>query len=194
MKSKRTVGIYVRVSTQDQSTSLQRDDLVKFVEKRGWSVYQIYDEKLSGATDKRPEYQRMMADARKRKFDVVVAWRLDRVFRSVKGLLTTIDELTALGVDFVSFSDQIDMTTPSGRLMLTVLGAVAEMERAIILERVKAGIAHAKNKGVKFGRPVSRPDAKIHQLRCGGMSIRKIAKELNVAVGTVERSLSHKVI
>ncbi len=189
MKAKRTVAVYVRVSTLDQNTAMQREDLLRFAEKRGWSVYEIYDEKRSGYTDKRPEYQRMMADARRRKFDVVVAWRLDRVFRSVKGLLTTIDELTALGVDFVSFSDQIDMTTPSGRLMLTVLGAVAEMERAIILERVKAGVAHAKSKGVRFGRPVTRPDGKIHQLRQKGTSIRNIAKELGVAVGTVERSL-----
>lgn len=189
MKVKRTVAVYVRVSTIDQSTAMQREDLLRFVEKRGWSVYEIYDEKRSGFTDKRPEYQRMMAAARKRKFDIVVAWRLDRVFRSVRGLLATIDELTALGIDFVSFSDQIDMTTPSGRLMLTVLGAVGEMERAIILERVKAGVAHAKSKGVRFGRPVTRPDAKIHQLRKSGLSIRKIAKELKVAVGTVERSL-----
>jgi DNA invertase Pin-like site-specific DNA recombinase len=190
MKAKK-VGVYVRVSTIDQQTSMQLDDLLRFVEKRGWNVHAIYDEKRSGYTDKRPEYQRMMSDARKRKFDIVVAWRLDRVFRSVKGLLTTIDELTALGIDFVSFSDQIDMTTPSGRLMLTVLGAVGEMERAIILERVKAGVAHAKSKGVRFGRPVTRPDTKIHQLRKNGFSIRKIAKELNVAVGTVERSLAH---
>jgi DNA invertase Pin-like site-specific DNA recombinase len=193
MDDLRKVAIYLRVSTQDQQTHMQRKDILEFVRKRGWKVFQIYDEKRSGFTDRRPEYQQMMSDARRRRFDILVTWRLDRLFRSVKGLLNTIDELSALNIDFVSLNDQMDMTTPSGRLMLTVLGAVAEMERAILLERVKAGVAHAKAKGVRFGRPVTRPDAKIHQLRRDGLSIRKIAKELNVATGTVERSLSHKV-
>ena len=190
-KNKRVrVAIYIRVSTLDQSTQLQRKELLEYIEHRGWELIEIYDEKISGATANRPQFQKMMADARKRRFDTLVCFKLDRLFRSVKGMVSTLEELQELGVAFISVQDQIDLTTAAGRFMMVILAAVSEMERSLILERVKTGIAHAKSKGVRFGRPVTRPDERIRELRKKGMSIRKIAKELKVAVGTVERSLA----
>ena len=190
-KNKRVrVAIYIRVSTLDQSTQLQRKELLEYIEHRGWELIEIYDEKVSGATANRPQFQKMMADARKRRFDTLVCFKLDRLFRSVKGMVSTLEELQELGVAFISVQDQIDLTTAAGRFMMVILAAVSEMERSLILERVKTGIAHAKSKGVRFGRPVTRPDEQIQELRKKGLSIRKIAKELKVAVGTVERSLA----
>lgn len=189
MEKRKRVAIYARVSTLDQSTSNQREELTAYAKNRGWEIYRVYEEKLSGASDKRPEFQRMMADARQRRFDVCLCLKLDRMYRSTKGMLQTLEEFNELGVEFVSLRDQIDLTTATGKLMAMLLSAVAEFERSLILERVKTGIIHAKAKGVRFGRPVSRDDGRIRALRSQGKSYRQIAKQLGVSTGAVQRSL-----
>jgi DNA invertase Pin-like site-specific DNA recombinase len=132
-----------------------------------------------------------MADARRRKFDLVCVWRFDRFARSTAHLLAALEEFRDLGVDFVSLNESIDTSTPLGKMVFTIVASVAELERSIIVERVKAGMARAKAKGKRIGRPTgSKVDAaKVSGLRDGGLSIRKIAKALGIGVGSVQRAL-----
>ena len=187
------VAIYARVSTLNhgQDVSMQTRELRQFAEARAWTVAGEYiDAGVSGAKDSRPELNRMMADAHKRRFDVVCVWRFDRFARSVSHLLRALETFKALGIDFVSFSEQMDTSTPAGKMLFTVLGAVAELERSLIVERVRAGLRNAKAKGKRLGRPRVVVDAaKIARLRAQGRSIRKIADELGYS-----RSLVHKTL
>ena len=128
----------------------------------------------------------MLADAHRRRFDVVIVWRFDRFARSVSHLLRALETFKALGIDFVSYSEQMDTSTPAGKMVFTVLGAVAELERSLIAERVRAGLRNARAKGKRLGRPrVSVDAARIATLRASGLSWPKIADELGVSVGTV---------
>ena len=138
------VAIYLRVSTQDQSTEIQRHELISFVGSRGWGEPKVYEDKESGTTIKRPALQQLLTDARARRVDVIVCWKLDRLFRSLGDLVAVLKELEELGVLFISMRDQIDMTTSAGRLMTHLLGAFAEFEASLIRERVRAGLANAK--------------------------------------------------
>lgn len=190
MEKIKRAAIYCRVSTIEQSTDNQRKELSTYAENRGWKLFYIYEERISGASDKRSEFLRMMVDARQRKFDVCLCLKLDRMYRSTKGMLQTLEEFNDLGIEFVSLRDQIDLTTATGKLMASLLSAVAEFERDLIRSRVMSGIAHAKAKGIKFGRPVTRDQGRIRQLRQEGFSYRKIAKELNTSIGAVQRSLA----
>ena len=150
------VGIYARVSTLDggQDTEVQLRDLRSYAQARGWTIADEYvDKGQSGAKDRRPELDRLMKDVRKRKVDLILCWRLDRLGRSLKHLILTLDELQSIGVGFVSYNENLDLTTSTGRLMFQLLGAFAEFERNLIRERVKAGLANAKAKGAKLGRP-----------------------------------------
>src|SRR5271157_2786225 len=141
------VAIYGRVSTTNhgQDITLQTRELEQFAQARGWHLVDSYlDLGISGTKDRRPELDRLMADAHRRKFDVVIVWKFDRFARSVSHLLRALETFKALGIDFVSFSEQMDTSTPAGKMVFTVLGAVAELERSLIRERVKAGMRNAR--------------------------------------------------
>jgi DNA invertase Pin-like site-specific DNA recombinase len=187
------VAIYARVSTVNhgQDVSMQTRELRQFAEARGWNVAGEYiDAGVSGTKDSRPELNRLMGDAHKRQFDIVCVWRFDRFARSVSHLLRALETFKALGIDFVSYSEQMDTSTPAGKMVFTVLGAVAELERSLIVERVRAGLRNARAKGKTLGRPrVSMDAAKAGRLRQQGHSIREIADELGVS-----RSLVHKTL
>jgi DNA invertase Pin-like site-specific DNA recombinase len=191
------VAIYARVSTTNhgQDVTVQTRELEQFAEARGWRLVDSYlDLGISGSKDKRPELDRLMADAHRRKFDVVIVWKFDRFARSVSHLLRALETFNALGISFVSLSEQMDTTTPAGKMVFTVLGAVAELERSLIAERVRAGLRNARAKGKTLGRPRVVVDAaQIVRLRASGASWPSIARELGVSVGTVyqaARSLS----
>src|SRR6202166_2409795 len=186
------VAIYGRVSTTNhgQDVSMQTRDLEQFGQARGWRLVDSYlDLGISGSKDKRPQLNRLMADAHKRRFDIVIVWRFDRFARSVSHLLRALETFNALGIAFVSLSEQMDTTTPTGKMVFTVLGAVAELERSLIVERVKAGLRNARAKGKRLGRPKTMVDAsKIAALRADGLSWAKIAERLDMGEGTVYRS------
>ena len=182
-------AIYGRISTSNhgQDIGLQTRELRQLCEARGWQVSGEYlDEGISGAKDSRPELNRLMADAHKRRFDAVIVWKFDRFARSVSHLLRALETFNALGIAFVSLSEQVDTTTPAGRMIFTVLGAVAELERSLIAERVRAGLRNARAKGKRLGRPpVTVDNARIASLRASGQSWPQIARELGVSVGKV---------
>ena len=143
-------AIYARVSTLDQAPENQLLELRGYVEARGWSAVEYVDKGVSGAKDRRPALDALLRDAKRRRFDVLICWRLDRLGRNLRHLILLIDELQALGVAFVSLAEGIDATTPAGRLQLHVLGAIAEFERARIAERVTAGLARARKQGKRL--------------------------------------------
>ncbi len=160
------VAVYARVSTVDQSTESQLLDLRHYVQDRGWKVYREYvDNGISGTKEFRPELDRLMDDAKKRKFDIVLVWRFDRFARSTKHLIIALEEFRNLGIDFVSFQENIDTSSPLGSAIFTIIAAVAQLERDIISERVRAGLRRARENGKKLGRPRASVDTeKIHRL------------------------------
>jgi DNA invertase Pin-like site-specific DNA recombinase len=179
------------VSILDQRPELQADETAEFLGRRGWELADTYlDHGVSGSKERRPELDRMMADARKRRFDVLLVWRSDRLFRSLKQMVVTLDELAALGVDFVSVTEPFDTTTPQGRLLLHLVSAFSEFERGVLIERTRAGMAAARRRGKKIGRPSSQVDtAKVKALRAAGRSFREIARELGVSSATIHRAM-----
>ena len=185
-------AIYARVSTTNhgQDVSMQTRELRQFVEARGWTFVGDYvDEGISGTKDKRPALDRLMFDAHKRKFDVVVCWRFDRFARSVSHLLRALETFNALGIAFVSLSENVDTTTPTGKMIFTVLGAVAELERSLTVERVRAGLRNARAKGKILGRPRVIVDApRIANLRASGASWQNITVQLGISAGTAKRA------
>ena len=157
-----------------------------YAKARGWEIFEIYEEKMSGSKEDRPELQKLLSSAQKRKFDIVLVFRFDRFARSSKQLINSLDFFQSVGIDFVSYQENIDTTTPAGKMMFTMISAFAEFERSIIQERVRAGLAKAKAKGKKLGRPEVKVDeAKIRQLRAQGWSLRKIASEVGVSKSLV---------
>jgi len=187
-------AIYARVSTTNgQDPTMQTRELKEYCERRGWKITGEYvDTGISGAREKRPELDRLMADAHRRRFDAVVVWKFDRFARSVSHLLRALETFKALGIEFVSLSEQMDTSTPTGKMVFTVLGAVAELERSLIAERVRAGLRNARAKGKKLGRPRRRVDAaKVERLRASGHSLNAISKLLKVSRGTITRALPH---
>ena len=165
------IGLYARVSTLNgQHPEMQMDELREYAARRGWLIAGEYvDEGVSGSKESRPALNRLLADARQRKLDAVLVWKLDRFGRSLKHLVNTLADLEALGVAFVSVRDNIDLTTPSGRLMLHLVAAMAEFERALIQERVRAGLQNAKRKGKRLGRrPVAVDAGTVASLRASG--------------------------
>src|SRR6202790_5004949 len=183
------VAIYARVSTANngQDPTMQMRELREYAERRGWTVAGDYvDIGISGTKEKRPELDRLMADAHRRRFDAVVVWKFDRFARSVSHLLRALETFKALGVEFVSLNEQVDTSTPMGKMVFTVLGAVAELERSLIVERVRAGLRHARAKGKRLGRPKKYVDAaQIASLRASGDSWRTISRKMGISVGTV---------
>lgn len=183
------VAIYARVSTTDkgQDIDTQLFPLKEFIERRGWELSKVYSDQMSGSKESRPALKDLMKDAHKRKFDCVLVFRFDRFARSTKQLINALETFNSLGIDFVSFQESIDTTTPAGQMMFTIIASFAQFERSIIQERVKAGLIKAKAKGKKLGRPKSHVDAgKIKELRSEGLSIRKIAQTLSVPKSTVQ--------
>lgn len=185
------VAIYARVSTANngQDPTMQTRELREYAECRGWTVAGEYvDVGIRGAQEKRPELDRLMSDAHRRRFDCVVVWKFDRFARSVSHLLRALETFKAQGIEFVSFSEQMDTSTPAGKMVFTVLGAVAELERSLIVERVKAGLRNARAKGKRLGRPKRVVDARrIAMLRAQGAGWKRIAAEMGVGVGTLYR-------
>lgn len=185
-------SLYMRVSTKGhgQTTDTQALALREYAERRGFDIIEEYrDEGISGSKDSRPALDRLMRDARARKFDVVIVARFDRFARSVSHLLRALDEFNHLGIDFVSLSESIDTSTPVGKMIFTVLGAVAELERNLIKERVHMGISRARKQGKPLGRPRVEVDAlQVAGLRNRGMSWNEIASHLGIGRGTAERA------
>src|SRR3984957_19753153 len=182
------VVVYARVSTLNgQSPEMQLREVREYCQRRGGTVVTEYmDVGISGAKEKRPELDRLLDDAHERRFDVVVVWRFDRFARSVSHLLRALEDFRSLGIQFVSLSEQVDTSTPTGKMVFTVLGAVAELERNLIVERVRAGLRHARAKGKRLGRPRKSVDAAaVRSLRAAGDSWRMIARRMDVSVGTV---------
>jgi len=181
------VAIYARVSTANgQSPQMQLRELRSYAKRRGWEIVREFvDVGISGATEKRPELDHLVADAHKRHFDAVVVWKFDRFARSVSHLIRALEMFRSLGIEFVSLSEQVDTSTPAGKLVFTVLGAVAELERSLIGERVRAGLRNARAKGQRLGRPPKSVDfAQVKVLRAQGASWRAIGRELGVSAAT----------
>ena len=189
MKTER-VAIYGRVSTVvGQNVEMQLCELREYATRRGWQVVGEYVDHASGAKESRPALNRLMTDGRRRKFDLIAVWKLDRFARSLRHLVNAIAEFEALGVAFISLRDNLDLGTPAGRLMFQIIGAMAEFERSLIQERVRAGLRHAKQKGKRLGRPRVVVDAtKIASLRAAGASWRTISETLGVGIGTLYRA------
>jgi DNA invertase Pin-like site-specific DNA recombinase len=188
------VDIYARVSTVNngQDPTMQTRELEEYWERRGWEIANQYvDAGFSGVKDSRPELNRLMADAHRRRFDIVVVWKFDRFARSVSHLLRALETFKALGIEFVSLSEQVDTSAPTGKMVFTVLGAVAELERSLIAERVKAGLRNARAKGKCLGRPRVVVDAsKIALLRAQQRSWHEIMLETGISKGTAQRAVS----
>ena len=186
------IAIYTRVSTHDQSVEMQISDLRHYCQQRGFNIYKEYsDEGISGTKDKRPGLDELMGDARKRKFDAVVVWRFDRFARSTKHLISALEEFRHLNVDFISYQENIDTSSPLGKAIFTIISAIGELERNIIIERVRAGIRRAKEEGKMLGRPktLNLDVTVLKKMRRHGMSFRQIAREENVSVGSVYKTL-----
>lgn len=191
------IGIYARVSTKDQSCELQVRDLRAYCAARGFDLVREYvDVGQSGAKDSRPELNKLMDDARKRRFDAIVVWRFDRFARSTKHLLSALEDFRSLGIQFISYQENIDTSSALGQALFTIVSAVAQLERDLIRERVSAGIRNARANGKKLGRPSATVDReRILQLKEQGHSLREIAAKLGVGYGTVRERLlnSHKL-
>src|SRR6202049_4950557 len=185
------VALYARVSTLNngQSPEMQLRELREYGDRRGWTIASEYvDSGISGAKDSRPELNRMMADAHKRRFDVVCVWKFDRFARSVSHLLRALETFKALGIEFCSFSEQMDTSTPTGKMIFTVHGAVAELERSLIAERVRAGLRNASAKGKILGRPRQEvPISQIRELLAAGQTMEQVGDALGVSSATVCR-------
>ena len=181
-------AIYARVSTLDQHVENQLTELRSYVERRGWSVVEYVDKGVSGAKDRRPALDELLKAARRRRFDVLVCWRLDRLGRNLH-LILLLDELQALGIAFVTLGEGIDTSTPAGRLQLHILSAIAEFERSRIQERVVAGLARARAQGRKLGRPERDiPAEQIAAIR--GLPVREAARRLGIPRTTLQRALA----
>ena len=183
-------ALYMRVSSLDQRPETQLHDLHQMAAQRGYEIVQEYTDRISGAKAKRPGLGQMMADARRGRFDVVLVWASDRIARSVKHFLEVLDELNRLNIEYVSFREQIDTGGPLGRAIVVIIGAVAELERNLIIERVRAGMRRARLEGTHIGRnPLTLDHEAIHRERCQGQSLRQIAKGHRISTATVQRVL-----
>ena len=187
------VALYARVSTlNNQDPEMQLAELREYAGRRGWQIVEEFtDQGVSGCKESRPALNRLMSDACRRRFEAILVWKIDRFGRSLTHLVNALAELAALGVAFISLRDNLDLSTPSGRLMFQIIGAMAEFERALIQERVRAGLRNARSKGKKLGRPRVTVDAsKIAFLRTQGRSWAEIVAEMGIGKGTAQRALA----
>jgi DNA invertase Pin-like site-specific DNA recombinase len=186
------VALYARVSTNNgQHHEMQLGELREYAGRRGWEVAGEYvDEAVSGAQERRPALDRLWVDCRKRKVDAVVVYRYDRFARSLRHLVNALEEFRALGIEFVSLHEGVDTSTPNGRLVFGIFATIAEFERELIRSRVRSGLASAKAKGKKLGRPRVAVDAtQVATLRAAGASWQTISEQLGIGVGTACRAL-----
>jgi DNA invertase Pin-like site-specific DNA recombinase len=179
-------AIYARVSTLDQEPLNQLQELRRYSDARGWTATEYVDRGVSGAKDRRPALDTLIGDAKRRKFDVLVCWRLDRLGRNLRHLVTLLEELQSIGVAFVSLGEGIDCTTPAGKLQLHILAALAEFERERIRERVLAGLARARTQGKRLGRPRKA----LATIVVPGGSVREAARVWGVSRSTAARWIS----
>jgi DNA invertase Pin-like site-specific DNA recombinase len=183
-------ALYMRVSTLDQHPETQLLDLRQMAAQRDYQIVEEYTDRISGAKAKRPGLDQMMADARHGRFDIVLVWASDRIARSVKHFLDVLDELNRLKIEFVSFRENIDTAGPLGRAIVVIIGAIAELERNLIIERVRAGMRRARLEGRHIGRsPLELDHAGIQRDRSKGQSLRQIAKAHHISAATVHRVL-----
>jgi len=189
--SRTAAALYARVSTSDQNCGLQLEELRRYASQRFSSVFEFVDIGVSGTEPRRSQLDALMRGARKRRFDAVLVWKFDRFGRSLKHLLDSLEEFHSLGIDFISLTEGIDTTTPTGKLVFGIMGSVSQFERDLLAERVRAGIAHARRIGKRIGRPHVPVNAEpIIRLRNEGMSLRKIARKLDIPVSRVRRALA----
>jgi DNA invertase Pin-like site-specific DNA recombinase len=186
----KTAALYARVSTLDQNCEVQLQDLRRYAGQRFAQYREYIDVGVSGTQRHRPQLDSLMKDAHKRLFDVVLVWKFDRFARSLKHLIESLEEFSSLGIDFVSYTEGVDTTTPSGQLLFHIVGAVAQFERDLIAERVRAGMGHARAMGKRIGRPRAAVDIEaVAKLRGEGRSLRQIATRLSIPVSRVRRAL-----
>lgn len=193
VSASKRVALYARTSTvRDQNPAMQIDELREVARRRGWTIVgEFVDHGVSGAKDRRPELDRLLIEVRRGKIDIVACWRFDRFARSVRHLVTALDDFRARGIDFVSLDDGIDTSTPTGRFGFHIIAAVAELERELIRERVSAGLRAARRRGVRVGRPRVRVDiGRALAMRAKGESYRAIGMALGVGASTVHRALA----
>jgi DNA invertase Pin-like site-specific DNA recombinase len=198
MKANRA-GIYTRVSTGDQHPEIQQRELVEYVKRRGWAKYRIYcDKGISGATEKRPALNTLFEDCRRGNIDVVVVWKFDRFARSLKQLLNALELFRRLNVDFISCTEAIDTSLPHGEMLFQIIGAIAQWERSLIGERVRAGLQHARSQGKRLGRPPLRllKPKDVTELRRERVrtkaTFRTLAAKYGTTVFTVHKLCGHK--
>lgn len=189
-KEIKTAAIYARVSTvnQGQDPTMQTRELREYCKRRGLKIAGEFVDRASGAKESRPELDKLMKAVHERRHDVVVVWRFDRFARSVSHLLKALETFKSLGIEFVSLCEQVDTSTPTGKMVFTVLGAVAELERALTVERVKAGIRNAIAKGIKVGRPPLRTFSadEIQQIRKARRKNKVSVRQLAIQFGTTQ--------
>lgn len=187
------VATYSRVSTSHhgQNPDVQVHELRRYCEARSWTVtHEIVDHGYSGGTDVRPGLKELFALVRSREVDVVVVVKLDRLFRSLKHLIVTLEEFQALGLLFVATKDNVDYSTPAGRLFVQVLASLAEFEKGLLRERTVMGLMHARAQGKRLGRPRLNKELEIQRLKARGLSYRQIESELNISRGSIQRALA----
>lgn len=203
---KERIAIYVRVSTSTskakgkgsdarvQDTEMQKREILAHIASRGLQDFEIYEDKgYSGTKDARPALKRLMADCRAGKVRTVICWKLDRLFRSLRHLINTLDEFSRLGLEFVALRDSIDLSTHSGRLMMQLLGAFAEFESSVTRERVNAGLDNARAKGKRLGRrPKPIPEAEMQELLARGATHVELSRALGVSTKTIQRALKRR--
>lgn len=185
------VAIYARVSSGSQSTEMQLRDLRRFAEQRGFRLAQEYvDEGISGTKDSRPALNNLMSAIRKRQYDAVLVWRFDRWARSTRHLIDTLLEFKSLNVEFISYQENLDTGSPLGQAMFTIIAALGQLERDILIQRVRSGIENARARGKRLGRPRVQNNERVIQMRLNGRSIRQISNELGIPKSTVAVILS----
>jgi DNA invertase Pin-like site-specific DNA recombinase len=184
-------AVYARVSTsKGQDVRMQLRELRQFTQARGWQIVGEYiDKGISGAKDRRPELNRLMADAKRRRFDAVIVYRYDRFARSLRQLVNGLEEFRSLGIEFVSLHEGVDTSTPNGRLVFGIFASIAEFERELIRQRVKSGLAAAKARGVRLGRPrtLHATPSDVRSLRLSGCSFRETARQLGISLRSAQR-------
>ncbi len=184
-------ALYMRVSTLDQHPETQLLDLRQMAAQRGYAIVDEYTDKISGTKARRPGLDKMMSDARRGRFDVVLVWDSDRIAQSVKHFLEVLDELNRLNIEYISFRENIDTGGPLGRALVVIIGAIAELERNLIIERVRSGMRRARLEGRRIGRiPLELEHAAIQRERGQGQSLREIAKGHRISAATVWRALN----
>ena len=183
--------LYMRVSSVDQHPETQLHDLRQMAAQRGYQIVQEYTDRISGVKARRPGLDELMRDARRGRFDVVLVWACDRIARSTRHFLEILDEFRQLNIEFISFRESIDTSGPLGRAIVVIIGAIAELERNLIIERVRAGMRRARLEGRHIGRqPIAVDREAIHRERCQGQSLRQIARCHRISTATVRRVLA----